>query len=222
MQPARPINMQILVSLHSAPTFVVALCAALLLTAVGRAQEVPSGLLGQRYADVNFDVVDFSKVHDYGYSTGLSLNLPADPNVDVGLGYTYGWVNITGTALREHTLLTSLVWHALAPGPKPFVGAGLGYDWARQTFGPFKANDKAGVWGLGTGVEIPVGAFTFTPSVSYSDRFETHHSGAMNYHAEANYWFTPEIAGYANLTYSDYASSSGNSWTYRTGLRFKF
>ena len=198
------------------------LCAVLSTAAASHAQSPAPGVLGQKFADVNFDVVDPSGFHDNAYSSGLSVNLPTTPNVDAGFGYAYGWLNTSGATLREHTFTSSATWHAAAPGVKPFLGLGLGYDWTRNAFGALHANDGAGIWGAGAGVEIPAGTVAVTPSVSFSDVFRSHAVGAMHYGIEGNCWFTPEVAVYANVTFTDFTRHHGNSWMYRTGLRFKF
>jgi hypothetical protein len=214
--------MQFLPSFRPATKFALMLCVALTTVGAGRAQQTAPGVLGQRFADVNFDFVDLGGINKNGYSSGLSLNLPATPNLDVGLGYAYGWLNTTGTALHEHTFTTSANWHASAPGIKPAFGFGLGYDWTRNKFGALRVNDGAAIWGAGVAVEIPVGVASLTPSITFTDVFRSRSVGAMHYGVEANYWFTPAVAGYVNVTFTDFTGHHGSSWMYRTGLRFKF
>lgn len=214
--------MQILRSCRSATKLALVLGAALSTFGAGRAQAIAPGVLGQKFVDVNFDVVDLNGFDKNGYTSALSLNLPATANLDVGFGYAYGWLDTTGTTLREQTLTTSATWHPSAPGMRPFLGLGFGYDWTRNKFGALNVHDGTGIWGMGAGVEIPVGAATLTPSVSYSDVFRSHGVGAIHYSVEANYWFTAAVAGYANVTYSDFTRHNGNSWMYRAGVRFKF
>lgn len=202
-----------------------AFCGLLVaLTTVGRAETAaPDGVLGQRYVSVNGDVVDFEFSRDHGYSTALGANLPVAPRLDWGLGYAYGWFNTTGLSVREHTLSTSLVWHADGPSLKPFAGAGLGYDWTRDYFNWTSVSDSRGRWSAAVGVEIPLGALTVTPSIGYEDWFDGGREGTMLFGVELNAWFTPRVGGFANFTHlAEYRDDAGSASLYRAGLRFKF
>jgi hypothetical protein len=190
--------------------------------AAGFAQTSP-GLLGQRYADVNFGVQDYRGLGDNAYSVGVGVNLPVTPMLDVGLDYSKGWLNTNPFDLRADTLSASATIYTNAQGVKPFAGAALGMQWAETRFPGFRNRDDAGVWALGGGVELPVGPLTFTPAIAYTDSFEGRSSvGAFRAGVEAHTWFTPKLGGYADVSWMNQQGSGGESWNYTVGLRWRF
>lgn len=202
--------------------------SALALLAIGsalltQAQTVPSaapvGVLGQRYTEIGFSTQDIKGISRNLNSLSLDGNTPVSPNLDLGLGYSYGWI---GGAFKGHVNTISGTATAYAPmnGVKPFVGVGLGYRW--EDFRGFDNN--YGIWGAAVGVEIPVGAFSVTPSISYGDDFESsaNSSQQFNYGVDVNYWFSTASAVTAGVSFSDEYRGNGESWNYSVGYRWKF
>ena len=197
----------------------------LLAASASYAQTAPAssssnGLLGQRYVDVSLGVQDLKDFPDNFYAAGASVNLPAVPSLlDVGASYSYSWLRGT---FRGHANTVGVYGTAytLLGSAKPFLTAGVGYQWANTRFG----SDSQGLWGLGAGIEIPAGAFTITPRVSYADDFEDGFESTQqwSYGAEGNYWFSPAKAFYVSVGYTDVARSPIEAWNYTAGFRFKF
>jgi hypothetical protein len=175
------------------------------------------GLLGQSYSEVNFGVSDIKNVSRDLYSVGVSANVPATAYLDLGAGYTYGWMRGTGHA---NTIGATATAYKSFNGVKPFVGAGLGYQWT-QVGG---TSDDSSIWGLSAGVEIPVGVVTITPEIVYADDFRnsTESTQQVSYGVEANYWVTKTVSVFGGVAYSDVRNSSIDSWDYTVGARFKF
>jgi hypothetical protein len=134
-------------------------------------------------------------------------------------------------------------------GVKPFAEVAVGYSWAKDklSFGGTPVSDDrddTGLWGLGVGVEIPLGAVTVTPRITYQDDFEGGapgitnpaasgtgstvaisrggRGGAFGYSTEAHMWFTRAVGGFAEVTYSDPTGGGTQSWTYALGARLRF
>lgn len=202
--------------------------SALALLAIGsalltNAQTVPSaapvGVLGHRYTEINFGAQDIKGINRNVYGLGIEGNTPVSSNLDVGLGYTYNWI---GGAFKGHanTLGATATAYTAMNGVKPFVGVGLGYRW--EDFGGFDNN--YGLWGAAVGVEIPVGAFSFTPAISYGDDFEStaNSSQQFNYGVDVNYWFSTASAVTAGASFTNEYRGNGESWNYTVGYRWKF
>lgn len=192
--------------------------------AVAQAQEA-TGFLGQRYTDINFGLSNDDAIPANYYDAVLNFNIPLCKSADLGLGYAYDWLNGNPSA-QAHSLLTSATYHTTMNGIKPFVSAGLGYQWSSASFTvakvTTKVRDNDGIYGFGFGAEIPVGSLTVTPSVSYSNQFDGSGDGSVGYGVEAARWFSNN-AVYAGIAYQDDLSSGGSSaWTYRLGFRAKF
>lgn len=178
------------------------------------------GLLGHRYTELNVGLQDIKHLSDHGYSVGAGANNPLIPGVlDAGASYSYSWIR---GAFRGHanTIGAYTTAYTVLNGVKPFAGAALGYQW--NSFGP--GVDDQALWGLTTGVEIPAGAFTITPRISYADDFESSRksSQAWTYQVEANYWYSPTSAVFASIGKTDVRRSSFDSWNYEVGLRARF
>lgn len=204
------------------------LAAGLLVAAAGYAQTTatssssnPHGLLGTRYAELNFGVQDVKFIRDHAYGVGASVNTPVVPGAfDAGLTYAYNWIR---GPVRAHanTFGGYGIFYVPAGGVKPFVGAGVGWQWL-DTRG-FSSEDQ-GVWGATAGVEIPLGRFTLTPRVAYADDFENsvNSSQEWRWSAEGNYALNQSTAVFASLGRSDVARSPARSWDYGLGVRVKF
>lgn len=180
-------------------------------------ESVPSGLLGQSYSEARFGVSDIKHFSKDQYSLGIGANVPVTPYLDLGAGYDYGWIrglghfnSVAGTATAYTT------WN----GVKPFVGAGVGYQWVRAS----GFRDNQSLWGLSTGVEIPAGALVVTPRIVYADDFRgtNRSSQQTSYEVEANYWVSRTLAVFGSVGYSDVKHTNVDSWDYTIGARFKF
>jgi opacity protein-like surface antigen len=218
-------------------TLFVALLTLATTTTIVRAQATPnagsSGLLGQRFAQAGVGLVDPHGTSDNGFAGDLGVNLPLQTGLDLGLAYNYNRINTDlGSAplnirSRDHSLFAGLTAYNTYEGWKPFFGAGLGYEWTRTKFRfagtpVFTDRDDEAIWALGVGVEIPVGAITFTPSIGYQDGFKSRSTGVFGYGVEAHTWFTRKIGGFADVTYSDPTGGGTQSLTYRIGARLRF
>jgi hypothetical protein len=231
--------------MKSIPTFVVAV-ASVALAGTALAQTVPSsgvsvrenpGVLGRSYTDLHFGYENYNHSGGDAYNAGISGNAPVTKNLDVGLGYDYYWENnnpgpIAGTSYdaHYHQLATNANYYIPMNGVKPFIGAAIGYQWARADFSspfsssrPVRFSEDEWVWAGTAGVEIPMGTWAITPRISYSDTMSSNSYGAWHYGAEAHHWFTEKVGGYLDATFHDPRHGAGpESWTYTAGMRLRF
>jgi hypothetical protein len=220
---------------------------ALLLTAALQAQTMNNnysgsnlsirdnpGVLGQNYADLHYGWIDYHRDHNLdadGFNAGLSGNAAVARGLDVGFGYDYFRENnhrnpFNGSAYdaRTHQLATSATFFSPnARGVKPFVGGALGYEWSHGDFQRLTAYDDQWVWGVSGGAEIAVGAFAFTPRVTFSDTMLAGSPGAWHYGGEVHHWFNERFGGYVDATFHDPRHNSApQAWTYTAGMRMRF
>jgi hypothetical protein len=210
--------------------FLLASFLAALGAASAHAQLAAVGLpsqraLGQRTFDVSAGIVraNVPGIDRDGHVFSLGLNAPASPNVDLGFNYGYGGIKIFGGGrLTDWLISGSAVLHSGGPGVKSFVGASLGYEKTTIRLGSLKENEDGGIWALSAGIELPIGGLTLTPALTYSDATNGESDAVLHWGLQANYWFTPKVAGYADATFTDFRDGGDEAWTYRLGLRFKF
>lgn len=216
------------------PLFVAALAA----TASAQTVTTSStGLLGQRYIEIGAGAIDPHNSSKEGFTGDIAVNLPVQPGFDVGLGYSYSRLNYPYSAVpfearsRDHTVYATATSYMEAQGMKPFAGVALGYQWAKQNLlynltpgGVTVVNDRndEALWGLGVGVEIPVGRVTVTPAVTYQDGFKRGSTGGFTYGVDTNYWVTQKVGLFGAVNYSDPSGGGIQSWTYKAGVRLKF
>lgn len=214
-----------------------------------------SGVLGQRYAEISGSASDPHGSSDFGFGGTLAANVPLGAGLDLGFGYGYSrtrtefFSGLLEQRGREHVLGTSVTAYTTYQGVKPFAEAALGYSWAKDKLSfagttVLDDRDDAGLWGLAVGVEIPFGAVTFTPRISYQDDFKSGSAritsptgpgtgsglivsgggrgGAFDYGTEAHVWFTRAVGGFAEISYSDPTGGGTQSWTYAVGARLRF
>lgn len=202
----------------------ITIAAALLVAGASYAQTATSssnGLLGQRYTEFNFGVQDLRHVSNSAYSLGAGVNAPITPGaLDVGALYNYNWI---GGSFKGHanTLATYATAYTPLNGVKPFFTGAFGWQWTSTRF---VGRDDQGIWALATGVEIPAGAVTITPRITYADDFEKsiNSSQEWTYAVEANYWVNAKTGVYASIGKTDVRRSPVDSWNYEIGLRMKF
>lgn len=182
----------------------------------------PAGLLGQRYAELSFGAQDLKQLKPNLYGFGAGVNTPLIPgSFDVGASYDYSWIRGSGLRGSANTFGGYGTFYTAVGGVKPFVGAGVGWEWSRAR--GFGSGDQ-GLWGAAVGVEIPVGVLTLTPRLAYGDDFENSKNSTQQftYGIEANYWVNAKTAVYGGLGFTDVRSSPLESWNYQVGLRLKF
>jgi len=180
-----------------------------------------NGLLGQQFAEFNFTFIETDSISKLSYEPGVSFNLPLIANqVDVGGGYSYSRIRgpIKGHA---NSLNTYAVGYFKAEGVKPFVAASLSHSWTSLSFGP---SGNLSNWAVSAGVEIPVGAFTFTPSLAYSDDFKNGfgEGDAWTFRGEGNYWLNRRNAVFAAIAKTNLHRNPIDVWTYEVGVRVRF
>lgn len=191
------------------------------------------GKLGHSFADLHYTWVDFSRdrgVDADGYIAGLKGNVPVAPGVDVGLGYNYYRENghrnpFTGTDFdtRYHQLATSGTFYSRMAGAKPFVTAGLGYQWSRGDVQRLRTFDEMWLWSAGGGVEIPLGRVAVTPHATYSDAFNDNGAEFWRWGGQVHTWFNEKMGGYLDVSFHESRHNlRADSWTYMAGVRMRF
>ena len=177
----------------------------------------PVGLLGQSFSEIHVGASDIKNFSKDQYGLGVAANVPVTPYLDLGAGYDYGWIRGIGHANTVNGTATA---YTTFNGVKPFVSAGLGYQWTRA----YGNSDDQGIWGGAVGVEIPVASFTLTPRIAYVDDFEAPRKSSQQttYEVEGNLWVTKTAAVFASVGYTDVNRTSDDSWNYTVGARFKF
>ncbi|HTQ32454.1 MAG TPA: hypothetical protein VMI53_14685 [Opitutaceae bacterium] len=185
------------------------------------------GVIGQRYADLNFGLQHIKHVSDNAYGIGAAMNVPVESYMDATVGYGYSWINSTLDERAHVASFTDTIYTTLAGGAKPFLSAGVGYEWDRISGPNFKTDTaEFGLWGLDVGIEVPtaVQGLSVTPAISYLDDFRKSRNSAQarDYGVEANYWVDAKWSVYGNISYQDVLHSGADSWNYTAGIRIKF
>lgn len=194
--------------------------AALTTATVSFAQQpamAPTGLLGQRYAEASFGVTDLSGISKNAYDVDFGVNLPVASSLDLRFDYDYGWTKAFGRSVHANSIGAGAVAYTNLSGVKSFVQGGVGRTWVG---GAGRGNFNT--WVVGIGAELPVGDFTVTPSIRYSDLLNNQSGGEYHYGIEGSTWVTKTLAGFASVTFSDGVGRGGESWTYLVGIRSKF
>lgn len=193
-------------------------------SSVASSTSVPSGLLGLQYTEVSVGLADIEHFSNHRYSLTAGANTPVVPgSLDGGAFYRYSRI---GGAQRGHANAIGGYFTGYMPlqGVKPFVTGVLGYEW---TSAPANSGDHEPLWGAAAGVEIPAGAVTITPRVSYRDDFEgtPRSRQAWTYAVEANFWLSrsERISSiFGSVGWTEVRRSRFDAWNYEIGLRSRF
>jgi hypothetical protein len=193
----------------------LAVLAALTAGVSAFAQQAPqaqstSGLLGVRYAGASFGYIDVKSGPVDAFAAGAAVNLPVRANLDVGFGYSRGWVE-SFSEVNVDSLNANATFIHTADTFKTFTSLSLGYAW-----GPFE--DEATIWGARAGAE-----FVLTPksslsvSAGYDDDFKKGDNGLWDGTARANYWVSDRAAVLGTFTWFE-----GGDVGYTVGTVFRF
>ncbi len=182
------------------------------------AASAPAGVLGQEYTELSFGVQDIQKTSVNSYSLGAAQNKPLTANIDLNGSYSYGWLDGSGRG-HSNVIGATATGYTKWNGVKPFAGLGLGYQWISAR--GFRDNNA--IWGAAVGVEIPVGEFSITPSIRYSDDFRSarRSSQDVTYSTEVSTWVSKDLSVFGGIGYTDTRKSPFDSWNYTVGLRIK-
>jgi len=181
-------------------------------------QSIPTGVIGQPYAELSFGVQEIKFLSTENvYRPGVAANAPMIPGkLDAGGTYTYSWI---GGSRHDHaSTIGGYATAYTAMGKlKPFISAGLGWQWTSGT-------SDQGLWGAALGIEIPVGIVAITPRINYADDFERGRasSQAWTYQGEVNCWFSPKSSVFVSIGKTDLRHIPIDVWNYQVGLRGKF
>ncbi|MDP3071410.1 MAG: hypothetical protein Q8N18_14060 [Opitutaceae bacterium] len=186
-----------------------------------------AGLIGTPYTELKFGVQDIKGNSSHAYSIGAGANTVLVPRqLDGGASYAYSRI---GGASRGHTNTIGGYLTAYAPTPsylndvgflrsaKPFISANAGWEWSSYPTG----SDDQPLWGASVGIEIPAGAVTITPRLSYSDDFEgtSRSSQSVGAAVEVNYWYSPTMAFFGSAGESGLRHSNRSARNFFIGLR---
>ena len=202
--------------------------AAFGLAASARAAESPAtapaapavvtadGLLGQTYAGLNYSYnrLDSSPVNANSY--GFEYNQPLNPGFDALFNYDWAQSGVVAGDRAHEQNLTALLraFSTTQSWGKPYVEAGIGYDWLRFA----GTKDHSFEWIAGAGIEFQAApALTITPFVRYTRTNGYSDKNTVDYGVKANYWVTRQWAVTGALSRND-----SQDMRYQLGASFRF
>lgn len=210
-----------------------------------RVDDSTVGPIGQRYLEVNFGGTDEQGIAKAALNEGATLQIPAMPHLDIGLGYAHSHLNRSladgfFTESREsNSAIASVTVYTRWAGLRPFVGAGAYRQWQRQqlTFGSiqiFHQRTDHDYWATNIGAEIPLGRIVLTPKIGYVDRFHYDSSweirtNSLIYSADAHIWWTKRWGSFVTVDYIDpqtklpyFDFSNGNTTTQQQPFQWQY
>ena len=191
------------------------------LTAAARAADTASssgslGLLGQTYAGLSYSYINLDSSPVNAESYGFVYNQPLNTGFDAV--FNYDWTQsgvVAGDRAHERALDATLrAFSTTTAWGKPYIEAGVGYDWIKYA----GAKDKSFNWIAGAGVEFQATSeLTITPFVRWLRATGYTDHNAVNYGVKANYWVTKQVGVLASIDRSD-----DQDMTYKLGLNVRF
>ncbi|HTL66970.1 MAG TPA: hypothetical protein VL200_04865 [Lacunisphaera sp.] len=175
------------------------------------------GLLGQTYAGLSYSYLrlDSSPVNADRY--GFEYNQALNPGFDAV--FNYDWTQtgrFGGDRAREQFLSAALrVFSTGWSWGRPYVEAGIGYDWMRLSAG---VRDHSFAWIGGAGIEFQAAPnLTVTPFGRYQRLDGYGDKNLFTYGVKANYWLTHQWAVSAQLDRND-----SQDMGYKVGFNYRF
>lgn len=203
---------------------VASLGLAIFVTSSAIAQDVAgsesSGLIGKRYAGVDFVIKDHRDTSDNGYGGTLLFNQPVSGVVDLTGSLSFNQMDTQSADLTQSALKVGAVYYSELDGYKPFMSAGLGYGWDKWKFpAPIQGdNDEGFFYSIGLGVEVPLTDKTAAiGEVSYTDGVGSAEEDSWGLEVGLNHWITDKFAVKGSVYIVE-----DDSVTFRIGARFAF
>jgi opacity protein-like surface antigen len=176
----------------------------------------PNGLLGQNYAGLSYAWLDLHDSPVNAASYGFEYNQALNPGFDAV--FNYDWTQsgvVAGDRAHEQLLAAALrAFSTSQPWGRPYLEAGIGYDWARFA----GVRDHSFVWTAAGGVEFQAAPeLTVTPFVRYNRTNGYADKDTVTYGVKGNYWVTRQWAVTAQLDRND-----SQDMGYKLGANFRF
>lgn len=172
-----------------------------------------ASLLGVQYVEVGFGYLDINNSATDAFALGADVNVPLTANLDLNVGYGYGWAENNGS-LYANSVSADLVAYLTEGALRPFVTGGLGYVWESNSLG----GDEYATWDVGVGAEYSFNDTTSVAAlVSYDDDFESGDNHSISGTVQANHWFTSTLAGTIGVSWLEYGDIG-----YAVSAIFKF
>ncbi len=180
---------------------------------------VHQGLLGQQYASLTYSYVNLDHSSANADNFDFAFSQPLNTGLDAV--FAYDWTQnglLVGNRLNTQSVTAGLRAFSNAyPWGKPYVEAGVGYAWQRETPA---GKDNSVLWQAAIGAEFQVApAFTVTPYLQYTDTpsLAGNNGGTWKYGVKANYWVDSQWAVTAGIARDD---NQNNLFTVGTNFRF--
>ncbi len=182
--------------------------------AAARSSGTP-GLLGQTYAGLTYSYVDLRAAPVNADSYGFEYNQPLNPGFDAVFNYDWSQSGVVaGDRAHEQQLAATLRAFTAQGWGRPYVEAGVGYDWLKFA----GTKDSSFLWIAGAGVEFDVlPALTLAPFVRYEQANGYADNHDLNYGVKANYWLSRQVALTGAVSRND-----SQDMTYRFGVNIRF
>ncbi len=199
-----------------------------------KGEESGPGVIGKRYAEAGFGLIDEAHTSHNNYGAYIGGNLPVCKGLDLNGGYSYNWFDQDPYSRRSHNIGgNAVIYNTIEDGIKPFITFGLGYAFFdenldagfAQTYGLRNhMGSNYANWNAGFGAEFPYKWVSVIPSVRYHDDFRTSSKSGQYfvYGAEVNSWITPKVAIYVSVDWYDRQHIADRTWGGSTGVRVRF
>lgn len=171
------------------------------------------GLLGATYALLDMGVVQERHGNGRTYGPTVGVNLAVTDNTDVTTTVGYAKQRKWPTDGNLYQLGADWNFHLNLGQWKPFVVAGLGYQFSRAA-----SDDDFGLWNAGAGVEYVVAPRTaLTLKAVDTGAFSRSIASAWQYSFSASHWLQHHLAVTAGVTFVE-----NQAIGYTIGVRWGF
>lgn len=194
-----------------------ALFGALVIVSTPAFAQRDAGLVGKQYAGLTVFTED---VRSYdtgtGIGGGLTVNVPASPNVDIALATSYerfGDIHLT-----DKRLSGTVVAYQEVSGMKVFLDGTLGGTWQSVSYGGSDVSNNDGLYGFGFGAEAPVAPATaIFGRIAYNRYFDSSNGDYWTFTLGLNHWISEKLGLIISAT-----AYESDSVVYSGGLTLRF
>lgn len=187
-----------------------------------KSADIP-GLLGRDTIGIQAGMLKIRNeaVKPTGFTADTDMNLTIDDGFDYTLDIGFEHAAKAGLKLRDTHIDNGVTYYYRTRAAAPFISAGLGYDWERNTVQTVDTRSNHLAYEAATGVEVPVSkAAAVRLGVDFDESTRRPHERNLGYDVKTNYWFNDSVGASVGAVIRQGRNGAHDAALYTAGLHF--
>ncbi len=187
-----------------------------------KSADIP-GLLGRDTISLSAGVLKVRNeaVNPTGFTTDAGMNLTIDDGFDYRFDIGFEHAAKTGLKLRDTHIDNGVTYYYRTKAVVPFINAGLGYAWERDSIGAVDTRSNHLQYEGATGVEVPVSkSAAVRLGVDFDESTRRPHERDLGYDVTTNYWINDSVGASVGALIRQGRNGGHDAALYTAGIHF--